>query len=296
MLAKIISIFGEEILVKDLENNKQYTAVAKQKLNGHLAVGDNLECKKIERDDKILINKVLERKNFIERPNLYSKKNKLVAANIDQAIIVISVEPAPIEHYIDRYLVALYHAQIKPIIVLNKTDLFTNENKKNIDYILQIYKNLSYQVFEVSALSKTNIKEMFATVLHNKTSIFIGQSGVGKSEILNAILGEVKIITAQISDYNKKGKHTTTVSTLYAIDKQTYIIDSPGIREFGLWHKRTQDIFMGFKEFRELNGNCMYRNCNHTPKAKGCAIVSAVKGGDIAKNRYINYHRLIKKD
>ena len=259
-------------------------------LKGELTVGDNVELE--YNNSTYVINSFLERKNLISRPNLYQRKNKNIAANIDQAAIIITHAPAPVEHYIDRYLAALHNSNIEPIIIINKVDSQTKEDKEHIEYLSDIYKSIGYKVFYISAIKNIGIDELL-NCLKDKTSIFLGQSGVGKSETLNTILGDKIINTKHISESTKKGRHTTTTSTLYEIDDTTAIIDSPGIREFGLWHITKEQLFSGFRDFSKYNGLCQYRNCAHEENSKGCEIVNQVENGDIHPLRFKNYHRLL---
>ena len=259
-------------------------------LKGELTVGDIVELE--HNNDTYVINKFNERKNLISRPNLYQRKNKNIAANIDQAAIIITHAPAPVEHYIDRYLAALHNSNIQPIIIINKVDSQTEQDKADMDYLADIYKDIGYEVFYISAINNIGIDKLLES-LKGKTSIFLGQSGVGKSETLNTIIGDQITSTKNISESTKKGRHTTTASTLYEIDDTTSIIDSPGIREFGLWHITKDQLFSGFRDFSKYNGMCQYRNCTHEENSKGCEIVKQVENGNIHPLRFKNYHRIL---
>ncbi|WP_116963474.1 ribosome small subunit-dependent GTPase A [Fastidiosibacter lacustris] len=242
-----------------------------------------------------IIYQVLARKNALIRPSKLSHTHKTMAANIDQLVIMIAVNPLPIEHYIDRYLVAAWHMQITPIIVLNKMDLFDNsDNKLQLKEIMTLYHTLGYICISCSALCDKNLQAL-KDMLSHKTSIIVGQSGVGKSETLNALFGKQIAQTGEISEQNNRGKHTTTTARLFHLDQNTNIIDSPGIREFGIWHLTETDIFNGFNEFIELDNKCQFRNCQHLENTKGCALDQAVKSGKISRQRLINYHRLIQE-
>ncbi|MED7819441.1 MULTISPECIES: ribosome small subunit-dependent GTPase A [unclassified Francisella] len=289
MQGKIITNFGGNILVK-LTNNEKVSALYRSNFKGELTVGDNVELEYT--NSTYVITKLLERKNLISRPNQYQRKNKNVAANIDYAVIIITHSPAPVEHYIDRYLAALHNSDIEPIIVVNKIDSQTPEDKEFIEGLVNVYKDIGYKVFYISAKNNIGIDKLLDT-LKNHTSIFLGQSGVGKSETLNTILGEQITETTAVSDSTKKGRHTTTCSTLYEIDDNTNIIDSPGIREFGLWHISREELFDGFLDFKKYKGLCQFRNCSHEENSKGCEIVNQLKQGNINPTRFKNYHRIL---
>ena len=286
---KIITNYGGSIVVR-LANGEKINATMRSNLKGELTVGDNVELE--YNNSTYVINKLLERKNLISRPNLYQRKNKNIAANIDQAAIIITHAPAPVEHYIDRYLAALHNSNIKPIIIVNKVDAQEQKDKEHIEYLANIYRAIGYDIFYISAIKGIGIDRLLES-LKSKTSIFLGQSGVGKSETLNTILGDKIINTKNISQSTKKGRHTTTTSTLYEINDSTNIIDSPGIREFGLWHITKDELFSGFRDFSKYNGMCQYRNCSHEENSKGCEIVKQVENGNIDPLRFKNYHRIL---
>ncbi|QIV95779.1 ribosome biogenesis GTPase [Allofrancisella inopinata] len=286
---KIITNFGGNLIVR-LEDNQKVSCLLRSHLKGELTVGDNVIVDYL--DTTYIIIDLLERRNLISRPNSYQRKNKNIAANIDQAIIIISHSPAPVEHYIDRYLAAIHSSDIIPIIVINKIDNQSESDKQHIQQLAEIYESIGYKILYISAKDNIGIKSLLHT-LNGKTSIFLGQSGVGKSETLNTILGEQITITSQVSDSTKKGRHTTTCSTLYEINETTAIIDSPGIREFGLWNISQEELFDGFLDFKKHKGICQFRNCSHEENSKGCEIVKHLKNGNINRLRYTNYHRIL---
>ncbi|MBK2357191.1 ribosome small subunit-dependent GTPase A [Francisella hispaniensis] len=289
MQARIITNFGGNICVK-LTSGEKVSALQRSHLKGELTVGDNVEIEYT--NSTYVITKLLDRKNLISRPNQYQRKNKNIAANIDNAVIIITHSPAPVEHYIDRYLAALHNSDIEPVLVINKIDNQTEEDKQYIRNLANVYQQIGYKIFYISAQNNIGIDSLLEE-LKDKTSIFLGQSGVGKSETLNTILGEKITATTAVSDSTKKGRHTTTCSTLYEIDDTTSIIDSPGIREFGLWHITKEELFDGFLDFKKYKGMCQFRNCSHEEGSKGCQIVEQVKQGHINPVRFKNYHRIL---
>ncbi|WP_119342597.1 ribosome small subunit-dependent GTPase A [Facilibium subflavum] len=289
----VIAHFGKRIQVEDSEGK---TILCKYRQNiGDIVAGDKVLWQQEPNHSEGIIYQVLPRTNILKRPSKLSKKTKSMAANIDQLVIMLAVEPAPIEHYIDRYLVAAHHMNIHPVIVINKIDLLNrSDNKAQIADITHLYQTLGYEVYHLSAITHDKFDKL-KSMLSGKTSIFVGQSGVGKSETLNALLGQIMAKTGDISAHNKRGKHTTTTACLYHLDTHTHIIDSPGIREFGIWHLTEEDIFNGFKEFHLSGQTCQFRNCAHLKDTKGCVIDQALKEGKITPQRFINYHRLIQE-
>ncbi|TNF70077.1 MAG: small ribosomal subunit biogenesis GTPase RsgA [Gammaproteobacteria bacterium] len=284
---RVISNFNETV---DVETYTGEIIRCFQKRNlGSIVTGDYvLYTYDNSKSPDGLIHAVCKRQNLLERPQTYGK-NKAIAANIDQIFIVIATKPEPIGHYIDRYLVATHTQNLLPIIILNKIDLGIDDSIKQL---IKRYESLNYQVLLTSATNQNELTPL-ESVLKDKTSIFVGQSGVGKSALLNTLYGKEITKTGNISEINKRGKHTTTSAKLYHPPKGGSLIDSPGIREFGIWHLSEADILNGFIEFRPFIGLCKFRNCNHQLSTPGCAIAQAVNDGKINQQRLINYHRLI---
>ncbi|AJC49382.1 ribosome small subunit-dependent GTPase A [Allofrancisella guangzhouensis] len=286
---KIITNFGGNLIVK-LEDNQRVSCLLRSHLKGELTVGDNVITE--YSNSTYVITSLSERKNLISRPNSYQRKNKNIAANVDQGIIIISHSPTPVEHYIDRYLAALHNSNIVPILAINKIDNQNELDKQSIQQLAGIYESIGYKLLYMSAKDNIGIRNLLES-LNGKISIFLGQSGVGKSETLNTILGKQVTATSQVSESTKKGRHTTTCSTLYEIDPNTSIIDSPGIREFGLWDISQEELFDGFLDFKRYKGMCQFRNCSHEESSKGCEIVRQVQQGNINQTRFKNYHRIL---
>ena len=287
----VISNFGKTVEIKASNGN---TIICNYQQNlGTIIVGDHVLWQSDCHSQKGVICQVLPRKNTLKRPNKLSRKHKEIAANIDQIIIMLAPEPAPIEHYIDRYLVAANHMNIDPVIVINKIDLLSfSNNQQQINSIYTLYQKLGYNLLMLSALTHQQLGKL-TEILTNKTSVFVGQSGVGKSATINALSDKAMAKTGKISTHNKRGKHTTATARLYHLDSNLGIIDAPGIREFGIWHLSAHDVFAGFPEFNTLTKPCEFRNCRHLESSKGCAIVEAVNQQLITKQRFINYHRLV---
>lgn len=238
-----------------------------------------------------VIEAIYPRKNELSRPDYYDGI-KVMASNIDQIIIVSAVLPTLSLNIIDRYLVICEMAKIPALIVLNKIDLLSPEERIEVQKQLALYESIGYETLCLSADTGENM-DKFDQYLAKGTSIFVGQSGVGKSSLINQLLPEVKAQTGAVSDVSGLGQHTTTASRLYHLPQGGNLIDSPGIREFGLWHLEPEQITQGYREFQTVLGTCKFRDCKHKTDP-GCALREAVEEGKISPIRFENYHRLIE--
>lgn len=237
-----------------------------------------------------VVEAVHPRTTVLTRPDYYDGI-KPIAANIDHIIIVSSIAPEFSRNIIDRYLVACEDIGITPIIVLNKSDLIDSQSAKLIDQELQSYRDIGYQVLYSS--KHGDGLDALKRVMKDKTNIFVGQSGVGKTSLLNMLLPEVEAVTGEISEGSGLGKHTTTTARLYHFPEGGDLIDSPGIREFSLWHLAVERIARGFIEFRPFLGQCRFRDCTHKSDP-GCALAEAVKDGEINEARYNSFLRILE--
>lgn len=233
----------------------------------------------------------LERNSVLSRPDPNGRL-KPVAANIDQIVVVIAPLPEPHAFLIDRYLVAAEAVNIEPVILLNKTDLLDDEPglRQKLDALLAIYPGLGYRILHTSSL-RGGLEELHAA-LRERTSVFVGQSGVGKSSLVNALLPAAELRVGSLSESSSKGTHTTTTAQLFHLPSGGSLIDSPGIREFGLWHMSREQVEQGFREFRPLLGACKFRDCQHTQEP-GCAILAALATGQISQRRMDSYRHII---
>jgi len=232
-----------------------------------------------------------QRNSILERPDNFGNL-KAVAANVDQMLVVIACEPAPQPNLIDRYLVAAELMNIRPILVLNKADLLTNDNGDSIETLLERYKNLAYTTIKiVSSRHQEPQLANLAEFIDRRTSIVVGQSGVGKSSLINTLLPKAKLEVGDLSELTREGTHTTTQAKLFHLPNGGQLIDSPGIRDFGLWHIDTLQLQHGFVEISEQLGKCRFRDCKHENEP-GCAVHAALESGDIGTERFESYKRI----
>jgi ribosome biogenesis GTPase len=235
-----------------------------------------------------VITALLPRQSLLVRPDPYGKL-KPVAANIDRILLVIAPLPAPSALLIDRYLVACELTGIPPLLLLNKTDLLTEETQIACDSLLAEYEAIGYHTRKVSA-SAGQLADIQA-LIQTQTVVFVGQSGVGKSSLVNQILPQAQQRTAALSDNSQLGQHTTTTARLFHLPQGGFLIDSPGIREFGLWHIDEEQLLNGYREFRPFLGNCRFRNCAHREEP-GCALKEAVAEQKISSARWERFQTL----
>ena len=228
---------------------------------------------------------------ILPRQNELSQKNKLIATNIDQLWLVVATEPHYQFELIDRYLILSENSKMPINIIVNKIELVDNFEQLSKDFSL--YQNIKYQVHFISIKNKLNL-EPLKDQLADKTNIFLGQSGVGKSSLIDTLIPELELRVNEISTKSKQGKHTTTNTTIYHIPSGGDLIDSPGIREFQLDEFDAKQIVNGFREFKALIGKCRFRNCQHINEPD-CAVKVALDAGEIHPSRYKNYLNLLPK-
>ncbi|MDP5031513.1 MAG: small ribosomal subunit biogenesis GTPase RsgA [Paraglaciecola sp.] len=288
---KVIGRFGKHADVEDSQGKVHRCHMRRTIVS--VVCGDNVlfrPGKDLTLNVAGVIEAVEDRKTILTRPDYYDGV-KPVAANIDQIIIVSSVIPSLSLNIIDRYLVASEDVGITPVILLNKVELLSDSERHDVEQQLDIYRKIGYQIVYTSCLTLTGLDEL-SRCLKDKTSVFVGQSGVGKSSLINALLPDADEAIGDISDNSGLGQHTTTAAKLLRFELGGELIDSPGVREFALWHLPIERLTYGFKEFRDYLGGCKFRDCKHADDP-GCIIRKAVENGEISAQRFDNYHKIL---
>lgn len=286
---RIVAHLGRALLVEDNEGNTIHCKKCTQL--EHPAVGDYVTWIRTEQGAG-RVEKILERKSLLSRPSK-NGKTRPVAANLNQIVVILAVKPTIDLLLLDQYLIVCEFQKIAPLIVLNKTDLLDDASKIEIDDLTLIYQSLGYEIIKVSAKNKSGLN-ILRKRLQNETSLLVGQSGVGKSTITNALLPDLELQTKTLSTASGLGKHTTTSSTLYKLPEGGDIIDSPGVNIFGLAHITEQSLGQGFREIEQLAWQCKYNNCLHIKEPK-CAVKDGVENNSISKQRYLRYLKLRDK-
>lgn len=285
---RILSITGEGAWV-DLEGERLLASVRgilkKEKMQAKnlVAVGDVVY---LNADNAIV--HIQERYSFLARTDISGKKEQLIAVNVDQAIIIVSLIHPPLKPaLVDRYLIAAEKGNIHPIIVINKIDLLdsASETEKSLyEEFITEYEKLGVPILSLSSQKQTGIEALKA-LLKDRTSVFSGQSGVGKSSLLNACYG-LELKTGDLAQKTAKGTHTTTVAELIALPQGGYCVDTPGIRSFGLWKLKKEEVIAHFKDFGQFD--CKYPDCAHINEPS-CGVQKALETGDLSPLRYESY-------
>jgi ribosome biogenesis GTPase / thiamine phosphate phosphatase len=261
-----------------------------------VAVGDHVEFEPEGAKDDGVIKAIEPRINYIIRRSInLSKTSHIIAANIDRLYIVASIMlPRTSTGFIDRLLVTAEAYHVPAAIIFNKIDIYTPEAINRCNDLMELYRSLGYPTYSVSALDGTGV-DLLRMQLREKVNLFSGHSGVGKSALINALDPLLQIKTGEISSYHSKGMHTTTFAEMHPLSFGGYLIDTPGIKEFGLVHFESREISERFPEFRALLHQCRYNNCTHVHEP-GCAVKQALKSGVINEERYSNYLGLLNDE
>jgi len=263
-----------------------------------LAVGDRVvfEVDPLASSPEGTIIEIEERQNYIVRKSVnLSKQTHIIASNIDQVFLLITLNnPPTFPAFIDRFLVTAEAYHIPSILVFNKIDTYTPEQEKELDALAAVYDTIGYTTLKIAASSGQNV-EAIETLMQDKVSMFSGHSGVGKSTLINALAPELNLKTAAISSQHQQGTHTTTFAEMFALPKGMKLIDTPGIKGFGVVDMQVEEIGDYFPEFIALKPQCKFHNCLHQSEPN-CAVIKAYEAGEIAKSRYENYLQLLKND
>ena len=261
-----------------------------------IAVGDNILFEIDRKTNSGIITEVLDRRNWIlRRSSNLSKHSQILAANIDQVFLMITIilPETPVE-FIDRFLITAEAYRVPARIIINKTDLYGEIESAKMEYLESIYKNIGYDCIRLSLKELTNL-EVLRDLMKGKTSLISGFSGVGKSTLLNVFNPLLNLKTAKISDYHKQGKHITTFPEMHKMPFGGFVIDTPGIRGFGVVDMKRNEIYHFFREIFVKSKECRFNNCLHLDEP-GCAVRSAVEKGEIAFLRYKSYLNIMDGD
>ena len=293
---QIIAHYGRQVDVEGVsgpDHDKQYQGkVHRCYMRANidaLVTGDRVVWRPGPDNDGVVVAR-LDRDNALMRPDTRGQL-KPVAANIDYIVIVFAPEPHAHANLIDRYIVAAESTGIEPVLLLNKTDLLNADNAPRLLEMAERYQQIGYKVLTASTVEEDGLT-VLNQLLDNKVSVFVGQSGVGKSSLVNVLLPGINLRVGELSEQTRKGMHTTTTAMLFHLPDGGDLIDSPGIREFGLWHIDERQVAEGFREFDGLLGGCKFRDCTHRQEP-GCALRDALESGEISPERFESYHRII---
>ncbi len=288
-----------EVVTKD---GAHYTCRTRGKLRlkgfkttNPIAVGDNVQFD-LEEGDKTqgVVTDILPRDNYIIRKSIKKTSHgHIIAANIDQALLVATlVFPRTSTGFIDRFLVSAESFRIPQVIVFNKQDLLSEADLKAQEDIISMYEKLGVRCLKISAKEEQGIDQVKQVLAGNKTLVS-GHSGVGKSTLLNLLSSEISQSVKEVSDYAEKGVHTTTFAEMFKLSADTYVIDTPGIKEFGLVDIGEEELADYFPEMRSIQADCKFYNCKHTHEPK-CAVKAAVDAGAIDVRRYLSYLSMLE--
>ena len=279
--------YGQQVIVSNQQGESfrcHFRATLEQ-----LVVGDRVLFQPPLTEGTGVVTAIVPRQTVLRRPDQYGNR-KPVAANVDLMLVVFAPQPTPSSVLLDRYLVAAELSDIQPLLVLNKADLINDSNREQIAALCALYRRIGYAVLEVSATAGNGLQPLFQA-LAGHTSVFVGQSGVGKSSLVNALLPAAALEVSELSTRSGLGQHTTVTARLFDLPGGGRLIDSPGVREFGLWHISEAELLSGYCDLAPLAGHCKFRNCSHRHEP-GCALRQAAEQGDISAERLENFYRI----
>jgi ribosome biogenesis GTPase / thiamine phosphate phosphatase len=287
-------LFGEGIIINCSVKGK--LRIKELRTTNPIAVGDNVFFEIDKKNNSGIITEVLDRRNYILRKasNL-SKHSQIIAANIDQVFLMVTIilPETPIE-FIDRFIITAEAYRVPTKIIINKTDLYGKEELAKMEYLESIYSKIGYECIRLSLKDLINL-ETLRVLMRDKISLISGNSGVGKTTLLNSFYPALNLKTAEISDYHKQGKHITTFPEMHQMPFGGFIIDTPGIRGFGVVDMERNEIYHFFREIFRISKECRFNNCLHLDEP-GCAVRSAVERGEIDFLRYRSYLNIMEGD
>jgi len=255
-----------------------------------IAVGDEVEMV-IEdvQEESAMIDRIYDRKNYVARVSPHNKRqHHIIASNLDQSILFATLkEPKTSQGFMDRFLISCESYHIPAIIVFNKADLYKKKEMEKFELLKEIYEDIGYKVVLTSVQTGQGVNEV-KSLLKDKTTLLSGHSGVGKSTFINAVFPQFNLRTQEVSGWSGKGLHTTTFAEMFDLDGGGQIIDTPGVREFGLVDIPKQELSHFFPEMRVLINDCQFNNCMHINEP-GCAVKAAVNAGTVSVDRYASY-------
>ncbi len=283
---KVVIRHGATLGVVD-EKGQVFQCLIRQNI-GHPVCGDRVVWQPVD-DHSGVVTALQPRTSVLSRPD-YGGREKPLAANITQLVVVLAPRPEPSGYLLDQYLIAAETIGIRPLIAINKIDLLENEDKQRFLSAYDLYRRIGYELVEVSAKLAHGLDRLIQH-LAGETSILVGQSGVGKSSLINALLPNLEIETGRLSEASGLGRHTTSAATCYNLQEGGELIDSPGVRSFRLTKLSRGQLEQGFPEFRPFLGHCRFNNCSHLHEP-GCAIRQAIEAGEVSPQRLDNFLHL----
>jgi len=283
----VIVNYGKSLLIED-NDGRLLRCVSRRNLDP-IVCGDRVDWEPAG-DGTGVVTRILERSTVLNRADGENRTRPL-AANLEQIVIVAATEPLLDEYLIDKYIVAAELVGVQPLLVVNKTDLLDGNAHETLEQQVADYADIGYRVLFASALDSTGLTEL-EQALTGTTSILVGQSGVGKSSLINRLLPELEIAIGKLSEASGQGRHTTTATTLYHLPCGGKLIDSPGVRDFHLEYAAVDELESGFREFRNYLGKCRFHNCRHLSEPD-CAVADAAQHNRISARRLESYRQLV---
>lgn len=287
-------LYGENVIIDSYIRGK--LRIKELRTTNPVAVGDHVRFDFDEKSGSAIITEVLDRRNYILRKSSnLSRHSQIIAANIDQVFLMATIilPETPVE-FIDRFLISAEAYRIPVIILINKTDMYGEDELAKMEYLESMYTKIGYQTIHLSLYSGSDL-EALKELMKGRVSLVSGYSGVGKTTLLNMLNPALNLKTAEISDYHKQGKHITTFPEMHQMPFGGFVIDTPGIRGFGVVDMNRNEIYHFFREIFEVSKNCRFNNCLHLDEP-GCAVRAAVEEGKIDFLRYRSYLNITEND